>query len=54
MGDIAISGIDVHTYFVKEPARAIAFWRDTMGLKTTIEMEQGAEFELGDGATFGL
>ncbi len=49
-----ISGIDIHTYLIKEPARAIAFWRDTMGLRITWESDQGAEFELGDGATFGL
>ncbi len=50
----AINGIDIHTYLVKEPARAIAFWRDTMGLRVTWEAEQGAEFELADGASFGL
>lgn len=51
----AISGIDIHTYLVKDPARAIAFWRDTMGLRVAAEYDgQGAEFELPDGATFGL
>ena len=49
-----ISGIDIHTYLVKDPARAIAFWRDTMGLAATWESERGAEFELPDGATFGI
>ncbi len=50
----ALRGIDIHTYLVKDPARAIAFWRDTMGLVPTWEMEDGAEFELPDGSAFGL
>ena len=54
MSEVVIRGIDVHTYLVKDPKRAIAFYRDVMGLKPSWEREQGAEFELGDGATFGL
>jgi len=54
MSSTAINGIDTVAYLVKEPARAIAFWRDTMGLRVTWESEQGAEFELPDGAAFGL
>lgn len=54
MSDVAIRGIDIHTYLVKEPARAIAFWRDTMGLRCTWQSDEGAEFELPDGASFGL
>lgn len=50
----AINGIDSHTYLVKEPARATAFWRATMGLRLTWEAERGAEFELAAGASFGL
>ncbi len=49
-----ISGIDVHTYLVKDPTRALAFWHETMGLPVSWQSEQGAEFELGDGATFGI
>ncbi len=49
-----ISGIDIHTYLVKEPARAKTFWRDTMELPMTFEMDEGAEFELPDGSAFGL
>lgn len=50
-----ISGIDVHCYLVKEPARAIKFYRDVLGLPLTRELGgDGAEFELGDGSTFGL
>jgi len=52
--DNAIRGIDVHTYLVKDPRRAIAFYRDVMQMKPSWEGEQGAEFELGDGATFGI
>src|SRR3977135_1496523 len=51
---IRINGIDVHTYLVKDPVRAIAFYRDVLGRPSTVEMPQGAEFELGDGSTFGV
>jgi len=54
MAAAGISGIDIHTYLVKDPARAIAFWRDTMGLASTWESERGAEFQLSDGSCFGL
>ncbi|MGH7729216.1 MAG: VOC family protein [Vulcanimicrobiaceae bacterium] len=55
MSDAAISGIDIHTYFVKDAARAVAFWRDVMGLRPTeIDEGMGGEFVLPDGATFGL
>lgn len=51
---VAITGIDVTAYLVKDPKRATAFWRDVMGLPCTWESEQGAEFELADGSAFGL
>jgi predicted enzyme related to lactoylglutathione lyase len=51
---IAIKGIDVHTYLVKDPKRAVKFYRDTLGLPMSVELSQGAEFELADGATFGV
>jgi predicted enzyme related to lactoylglutathione lyase len=54
MSDLAIRGIDVHTYLVKDAQRAIAFYRDVMELQPAWEREQGAEFELADGATFGV
>jgi uncharacterized repeat protein (TIGR03803 family) len=54
LSELHISGIDIHTYLVKDPARAIAFWRDTMGLRIIWESADGAEFELPDGSTFGL
>jgi predicted enzyme related to lactoylglutathione lyase len=52
--EVKITGIDVHAYLVKDPARAIAFYRDVLGLPTAREMPQGAEFDLADGATFGV
>ena len=52
---VQITGIDIATYLVKDPDRAIEFWRDKMGLKPTTFFEgRGAEFELADGSTFGL
>lgn len=50
----AIKGIDITTYFVKDPVRAIAFYRDIMEMTPTWTSEQGAEFTLSDGSTFGL
>ncbi|MDQ6781511.1 MAG: VOC family protein [Candidatus Eremiobacteraeota bacterium] len=51
---VKITGIDFHGYLVKDAARAIKFYKETLGLKPTYEMEQGAEFELEDGSTFGV
>ncbi len=55
-GKIGIEGIDCTAYLVKDADRAIKFWRDTMGLKTTQEYPggHGAEFTFDDGTTFGL
>ena len=53
-GHLGITGIDVHTYQVKDTKRAIAFYRDVLGLTPSFEREDGAEFDLGDGSTFGL
>jgi predicted enzyme related to lactoylglutathione lyase len=51
---IKVTGIDIHAYLVKDPKRATAFYRDTMGLPVETEFDQGAEFELADGSTFGV
>jgi predicted enzyme related to lactoylglutathione lyase len=51
---IKTTGIDIHCYLVKEPKRAIAFYREMLGLTPSWEDEQGAEFELDDASTFGL
>jgi predicted enzyme related to lactoylglutathione lyase len=53
-GELRITGIDVNTYQVKDTKRAIAFYRDVLGLTPSFERDDGAEFELGDGSTFGL
>ena len=51
---IKATGIDLHAYLVKAPKRAIAFYKDNLGLTPSTESEQGAEFELADGTTFGV
>jgi len=49
-----VTGIDITAYLVKDADRAIAFYRDTMGMTPTTVMEgKGAEFSYGD-ATFGI
>ncbi|HYW53948.1 MAG TPA: VOC family protein [Dongiaceae bacterium] len=53
-GGLGITGIDVHVYQVKDTQRAVAFYRDVLGLAPSAERPDGAEFELGDGSTFGL
>ncbi len=51
-----IKGMDMAGYLVKDPAKAIAFYRDVLGLTPTdIDEEgRGAEFTLADGTTFGV
>ena len=49
-----ITGMDISAYFISDPARAIAFYKDVLGLVPTAEQERGAEFELSDGSTFGV
>ena len=51
-----VTGIDMSGYMVKDMARALAFYRDVLGIEpTTVYPEnRGAEFEFADGATFGL
>lgn len=52
---VAIKGIDITTYLVKDVARAKKFYSEVLGMKVTMEYgESGAEFTLADGATFGL
>jgi predicted enzyme related to lactoylglutathione lyase len=51
----SIKGIDIVTYLVQDTERAKAFYRDTLGLSVSADYgPQGAEFELRDGATFGI
>jgi catechol 2,3-dioxygenase-like lactoylglutathione lyase family enzyme len=51
-----ITGIDLSGYMVKDAARAIAFYRDVLGLEPALiyPENRGAEYELPDGTTFGL
>ena len=50
-----ITGIDIVAYLVQDPDRAVAFYRDALGLPVLREYGgNGAEFELADGTTFGV
>ncbi len=51
-----ITGTDMSGFLVKDPAKAIAFYRDVLGIAPTdIDEEgRGAEFTLADGTTFGV
>src|SRR5580704_16782139 len=51
-----INGMDISAYLVKDPQRAIEFYRDVMGMTPTAIDDQGrgAEFTLSDGSTFGV
>src|SRR5580700_6212962 len=53
---VMINGIDLSAYLVKDPQKAIAFYRDVLGMTPT-EIDdggRGAEFTLPDGSTFGV
>jgi predicted enzyme related to lactoylglutathione lyase len=51
-----ITGMDLSGYMVKDASRAIAFYRDVLGLEPVklYPDNRGAEYELADGTTFGL
>ena len=49
-----IHGFDLVGLTVRDAKKTIAFYRDVLGLKPTMEADSGAEFELADGATFGI
>jgi len=51
-----VTGMDLSGYMAKDIPRAIAFYRDVIGLEPTVvySEDRGAEFELPDGTTFGL
>ena len=51
-----VVGMDLSGYMVKDAARAIAFYRDVLGLEPAIVYpdNRGAEYALPDGTTFGL
>lgn len=51
----SVNGIDVASYYVSDPERAVAFYRDVLGMTPTALWEgRGGEFTLADGSTFGL
>lgn len=51
-----INGIDLSGYMCQDAARAIAFYRDVLGLEPArvYPENRGAEYDLPDGTTFGL
>ena len=53
---VKIAGMDLSGYMVKDGARAIAFYRDVLGLEPVLVYpdNRGAEYQLPDGTTFGL
>ncbi len=55
-GRMNITGIDLTAYLVRDTDKAIAFYRDVMGMTPTAVDDQGrgAEFTLPDGSTFGV
>jgi len=51
-----VTGIDLTGYMATDVPRAIAFYRDVLGLEPSkvFPENHGAEYELADGTTFGL
>jgi predicted enzyme related to lactoylglutathione lyase len=51
-----VTGMDLSGYMVKDARRAIAFYREVLGLEPVMVYpeDRGAEYELSDGTTFGL
>jgi predicted enzyme related to lactoylglutathione lyase len=51
-----IVGVDIFGPPTRNAGRLIAFYRDVLGLPTTVldDNANGAEFELADGTTFGV
>ena len=56
MRPLRIAGIDLSGYMVENAQRAIAFYRDVLGLEPSrvYPENRGAEYELPDGTVFGL
>jgi len=51
-----VTGVDQACYFVSDPPRAIAFYRDVLGMTPTAvdDAGRGAEFILADGSAFAV
>ena len=52
----AVTGMDLSGYMVQDAPRAIAFYRDVLGMVPArlYPDDRGAEYDLADGTTFGL
>ena len=51
----SVNGIDWAGYFVSDPERSVAFYRDVLGMEPTqLVPGHGGEFTLADGSTFGV
>jgi len=55
-GSIRVTGIDLTGYMTQDAPRAIAFYRDVLGMQPTVVYpgDAGAEFTFPSGETFGL
>jgi len=49
-----ITGVDLFEFTVRDAAKIVASYRDVLGLKPDESSDQGAEFTLADGSTFGV
>jgi predicted enzyme related to lactoylglutathione lyase len=50
----AVAGFDLVGAVVRDLQKSLTFYRDTLGLVPSVQSENGAEFHLPDGSTFGL
>lgn len=50
----AVSGTDLAGVTVRDLQTALVFYRDTLGMQPSVVSENGAEFHLPDGTTFGI
>jgi len=50
----AVTGTDLAGVTVRDLQKALVFYRDTLGMQPSVVSENGAEFHLADGTTFGL
>ncbi len=50
----AVAGLDLVGATVRDLQKSLAFYRDTLGLVPSVQGDNGVEFHLPDGSTFGL
>jgi predicted enzyme related to lactoylglutathione lyase len=50
----AVTGTDLAGVTVRDLQKALVFYRDTLGMQPSVVSENGAEFHLPDGTTFGI